>query len=227
MSELSIMRLSDAPFVEKVWYMNTLQLHQFVSQADSNWELVVTRYEGKTTLTVRGPETQATRAEGLPDAEHLGIIFKIGAFMPPLPLKKLVNRQDKNLPEAGAQSFWLNGSAWEYPTYENADTFINRLIRQGILEFDPVVEAVIEDQPLDLSLRTVQRRFVQATGITHKTYQQIERARLATALLIQGKPILETAFEIGYYDQSHLTNALTRFMGITPAQIAQEPEGKS
>jgi len=220
----SDIRFSDIPFVEKIWHMQDIEAGQFVSQAESQWEMVVTSYQGKTTFTVRGPETQASLAEAHSDAEYLGIIFKMGTFMPYLPFKKLINREDKDLPEAGTNSFWLQGKAWQYPTFENADTFISHLIHDGILDYDPIVESVLEDKPLDLSLRTVQRRFVQATGITYKTFQQIERARLASALLIQGKPILDTAFEVGYYDQSHLTNALTRFMGQTPTKLLQEIE---
>ena len=100
--------------------------------------------------------------------------------------------------------------------------FVNRLIRQGILVRDPVVEAAIQGHTPDMSIRSLQYRFLEATGLTHKTIQQIERARSAVSLLEQGTPILDTAFELGYFDQAHLTNSLKRFIGKTPAQIAQK-----
>ena len=140
--------------------------------------------------------------------------------MPHLPLKTLLDRQDATLPEASSNSFWLHGSAWELPTFENADVFVERLIRQGILVRDPVVEAAMQGHTPDMSIRSVQYRFVQATGLTHKTIQQIERARFAVSLLEQGTPISDTSFELGYFDQAHLTNSLKRFVGRTPAQIA-------
>jgi methylphosphotriester-DNA--protein-cysteine methyltransferase len=62
---------------------------------------------------------------------------------------------------------------------------------------------------------------LQTAGLTHQTIQQIERARSAVPLLEQGTPVLDTAFELGYFDQAHLTNSLKRFIGKTPAQIAQ------
>ena len=74
----------------------------------------------------------------------------------------------------------------------------------------------------DISIRSLQYRFLQATGLTHKAIQQIERARSAVSLLEQGTPILDTAFELGYFDQAHLTNSLKRFIGKTPAQIARK-----
>jgi AraC-like DNA-binding protein len=86
---------------------------------------------------------------------------------------------------------------------------------------DPVVEAAIRGHTPDMSIRSLQYRFLQATGLTHKTIQQIERARFAVSLLERGTPILDAAFELGYFDQAHLTNSLKRFIGRTPAHIAQ------
>jgi methylphosphotriester-DNA--protein-cysteine methyltransferase len=40
-------------------------------------------------------------------------------------------------------------------------------------------------------------------------------------LLRQGASILDTVYQAGYFDQPHLTRALKRFTGQTPAQIAR------
>lgn len=69
------------------------------------------------------------------------------------------------------------------------------------------------------SIRSQQRHFLQAAGITHGTIRQIKRARHATNLLKQGVSILDTAHQAGYYDQAHLTRSLSHFVGQTPAQI--------
>jgi hypothetical protein len=34
-------------------------------------------------------------------------------------------------PEQRAQSFWLNGSAWQFPDYDNVETFVDRLVRES------------------------------------------------------------------------------------------------
>lgn len=218
-------RLSDSPFVEKVWWTRSEKAGSFISQAVSQWEMVVTKYNGKTTFTVRGPETQATPADCPPDAEFFGIVFKLGAFMPHLPLTKLRDRNDATLPEASSQSFWLHGSAWQFPGFENVDTFVYRLVRQELLVHDPLVEAVLQDRPIDMSLRSVQRRFLQATGMTRGTLDQIERARQAVILLGQGLSIADAIYQAGYADQPHLTRSLKHFIGQTPAQILRT--GKS
>ena len=72
------------------------------------------------------------------------------------------------------------------------------------------------------SLRTVQRRFLQATGLILNDFHQIERARHATSLLKQGLPIIDTVYEAGYFDQPHLTRSLKHFIGLTPAQVADQ-----
>jgi hypothetical protein len=210
-----------ALFVERIWRTHSERAGTFMSEAAGNWELVITTFEGTTTVGVRGPETKASEADFPADAEFLGITFKLGTFMPHLPVKPFRDRQDMILPQASRNSFWLHGSVWERPTFENADMFVNRLIRQELLVRDPVVEAVLQGHTPDISLRSLQYRFVRATGLTHKTIQQIERARRAVALLEQGRLIVETAFELGYFDQAHLTNSLKRFIGKTPAQIAE------
>lgn len=212
-------RPADAPFVEKIWRTRSNHSGSFISSAENHWEMVVTRYQGKTTFTVRGPETKASTADYPADAEFFGIVFKHGAFMPHLPLTKLLDRNDSTLPEAGSQSFWLHGSAWQFPDYENADTYVTRLVREELLVKEPVVEAVLQNRPLEMSLRSVQRRFLQATGLTRGTFDQIERARQVVSLLGQGLSIADAVYHAGYADQPHLTRSLKHFIGQTPAQI--------
>ncbi len=212
---------SDSPFVERIWRTQSEHAGTFISQSKANSEIVLTRYEGKTTITVRGPETKATFLDYQSiGAEYLGITFKLGAFMPHLLPRNLRDWRNVDLPEANSQSFWLHGSAWQFPNYENVDTFIARLVREGLLATDPVVDAVLQGHSRALSIRAVQYRFLQATGLTNRTIQQITRARQAYTLLEQGVSILDTVFEAGYADQPHLTRSLKRFFGQTPAQIA-------
>jgi hypothetical protein len=173
---------------------------------------------------VKGPETRPSPAFGPPEAEFFGIMFKHGTLMPEFPARMLMDRCDVNLPDASSQAFWLNGSAWQYPDFENAETFVNRLVRDGLLIHDPVVSAVLEGEPAGTSLRTVQRRFLQATGLTYNTVSQIKRTRYAITLLKRGLSILDVVDEAGYADQPHLTRSLKQYTGKTPLQIICENE---
>ena len=213
-------RPAASPLVQAVWRTRSLDDGSFVSTAETHWEMVIARHQGELVITMRGPETQAKRAPFAKDTEYFGIVFKHGAFLPHLPVSKLVD-ENVSLPTAANGRFWLHSAAWELPTLETVDEFIAQLVREDLLVFDPVVEAVLAKRPLDLSPRTIQRRFLRATGITQGTFEQIERAKQATTMLQQGIPIVEATFEAGYADQPHLTRSLKRFIGFTPAQIYQ------
>lgn len=212
-------RGSDSPFVKTIWRTQSESAGTFLSRAVSHWEIVVMQQYGRTGITVRGPETKATTAHCPPDAEFVGITLKLGACMPLLPAGDRLDGE-VILPLATSTSFWLNGgSAWQFPDYDNADTFVERLVHDGLLIREPIVDAALQGQLKDLSRRTIQRRFLRATGLTLSYVRQIERAREAEALLEQGVPILETVDQTGYADQSHLTRSLKHLVGRTPAQI--------
>ena len=222
-------RPSDSPYVERVWRCHSENADPFLSIAASHCELVVGKLHGAITLTVRGPETRATPMSDCPgDGEWFGIILKLGTFLPHFSVRKLVNA-GMDLPTVSRKSFWLLGSAWQFPDYDNADTFISRLARQGFLMRDPVIDAALQNTLPDRSLRTIQRHFLQATGLTPGEARQIERARNATYLLQQGISITDVVAQAGYFDQAHLTRALKHFIGQTPGQISQknQPEQMS
>lgn len=212
-------RRSDSPFVETVWRTRSDGVGgSFISTAATHWEMVVTRQYGLLTCTMHGPETKATPAPIPEDAEFFGIVFTLGTFMPALPVGQFVDRAIY-LPEAARRSFWLHGSAWQFPTFDNADTFVERLVRQGLLTHDPLVGAALHGHLRGPSPRSVQRRFLRATGLTQGAVCQIQRARHAVDLLQQGVSIADTVERAGYADQPHLTRSLRRFVGHTPAQL--------
>jgi AraC-like DNA-binding protein len=212
-------RPSDSPFIERIWRCHSERAGTFLSVAATHWEMVVTRHKGKTTLTVRGPETKAATLDCPAEGEWLGIRFKLGTFMPRLPARNLLDHRDVTLPEATDRSFWLNASAWEYPDFENAEIFVKQLVHDGLIAVDVAVDTSLRGQRQELSIRSAQRHFLQATGMTQNTIRQIQRARHATNLLKQGVSILDTVYDTGYFDQAHLTRSLRYFIGQTPAQI--------
>lgn len=211
-------RLSDSPLVGRVWATHSECAGSFISISATNWVIVIAKFEGQISMSLHGPKTRATLLDFPGNAEWFGIDIKQGAFIPDIPPGTIL---DGNivLPKASGQSFWLNASAWQFPNYENADTFVNRLERDGLLVRDPVVNAINEEQPQRVSLRTTQYHFSNSTGLSQRTIQQIERARIATALLKQNVSISDAVSEVGFSDQPHLTRSLKRFIGYTPAEI--------
>ena len=217
-------RRSDLPFVERIWRSHSDRAGVFHSIAACNWDMVVTRLGGRTTLTVRGPETRATMADCPAEGEWFGVRFKVGTFMPLMRCGDLRDRNDITLPNATGRSFWLDGSSWDFPDFENAETFVKRLVQRGLIMSDRTVEKTIRGELQNVTTRTEQRRLLQITGLTRGAICQIERARQATILLQGGIPILDVVYETGYYDQAHLTRSLQRFIGQTPARIVRGKE---
>jgi hypothetical protein len=217
-------RPSDSPVIERVWRSHSERAGTFVSMAACNWTMVVTRLEGRTFLTVRGPETRATVADCPADGEWIGIQFTLGTLMPLFPAGVLRDRNDVTLSEASSRSFWLNGSAWEYPSFQNAETFAERLVAGGLIMTDGYVGDVLRDRPAGLSSRTAQRRILRATGMSQAAIRQIERARRATRRLRQGTPVGDVVHDEGYFDQAHLIRSLKRFVGQTPGQLVRGEE---
>ena len=212
-------REAASPWVQEIWQARSERAGAFVSVAACHWELVVTRHEGATSVTVRGPETVATPLAYTQGGDWCGIRFKPGTFISCFPAGRLVDRA-VTLPAAGDHTFWLHGAAWPVPEYEHADAFVERLVREGLLVHDEVVAGVLAGHLPVVSTRSVQRRFRQVTGLTPGMVRQIDRARHAMTLLQRGALILDVVHDAGYYDQAHLTRSLKRWLGQTPGQIS-------
>jgi hypothetical protein len=187
--------------------------------------MVCVRYQGNVKLLVVGPWTTSGVVSYLEGAEILWVKFQPGIFMPHLPTRNFLDTETI-LPQASGQSFWLDGDVWQFPNYENIETFLDRLVRKEVLVRDPLVNAVLQGHPHEMSPRTVRHRFLQATGLTQSHIRQVERAKRAAELLRQGTSISDTVYEAGYFDQPHLTRSLKQWIGYTPAQIVygREPE---
>lgn len=211
-------RRSDSPYVETITRGRTVGDGSPVRPAESHWHMVFARKDGQARVVFVGPWTTAGVTSYEEGAEILWIKFGLGSFMPHLPARCFLDTETI-LPEAAGRSFWLKGSAWRFPDHNNVETFVERLVRSGVLVRDPLVEAVLRDQPQELSPRTVRHRFLRATGLTQSRIRQIERAQRTATLLQRGGSISDAIHEAGYFDQAHLTRSLKRWIGRTPARI--------
>ncbi len=213
-------RSSDSPYLEAVMQGYTAVPGSTIRPAESHWHMVFVKVNGRTHSLAVGPLTTSGLASWGDGAEILWVKFKLGTFMPHWPTRKFLD-SETNLPGASRNTFWLHSSTWQLPDYENVETFVDWLARDDLLVSDPVVNTVLQDRRPDVSPRTVRHRFLQATGLSHNYIRQMKRAQEAAALLEQGVPILDVVFELGYYDQPHLTRSLKQFIGYTPGQVAR------
>jgi hypothetical protein len=217
-------RPSDSPLIERVWSCHSEGGGTFSSVASPHCELVFSRLNGTISVTLRGPETRARPVHCPSNGEWFAIRFKPGTFFRSLPARRLIDGNDVSLPVASSDSFWLQDARWQFPNFENAETFVTRLKKANVIARDATVAAATEGDSQVLSLRSIQRRFLAVCGITHTSLRQIERARHAAILLTHGASIAEAQHEAGFYDQAHLTRSMRRYVGVTPATIVREDE---
>lgn len=206
-------------YVTRYWQARSVPEPSFISVATSRWKIVVVRQRGRSEVVVRGPETRATEVDIPDDAEFFGIDFSLGTYMPGLPLPRIVD-QAVTLSRSHGDAVWIDGDQWEVPVLGNADVFVDRLVRRGLVAYDPVAAEAVEGVATGYSARTLERRITRASGLTRGTIRQIARAERAVEALVRGVSPAEVAGLAGYADQAHLGRSLRRFVGLTPAQIA-------
>jgi hypothetical protein len=118
-------RKSTSPFVERIWRCKSGAGGTFLSTAEGNIELVITRLPRFLAVTLRGPVSKGTLVECPPD-----------------------------------------DLTWEIPKYENAEVFVNRLARAGVIARSHATDAAVERDVDWMSRRSVQRHFRRVTGMT-------------------------------------------------------------
>jgi len=213
-------RSSDSSYVHGIWHGHTIGMYTPICPAAAEWDLLLQRKKGKVSVRFEGPLTRAKSKLETEDTEFCVIRFKAGTFLPVIPIHRFLD-SDVCLPLASRGSFWLHGMSWEFPHFEDVEGFVSHLVREEVLLHDPLVSAVMNDQPHDVSTRTVRRRFRQSTGLTQKQIAQIDRALRAMTLLTNGAAVLDVVYDLGYADQPHLTRSLKRFIGQTPGAIVR------
>ena len=153
------------------------------------------------------------------EASGSGIRFRLGVLLSDVAIPNLVDGGIV-LPEASHRSFWWKGGTWERPTYENAEGLVARLAREDLIGREPLIDDALRGGAGAVSLRTLQRRFYLATGQARRAVRQIEQARRAAIRLREGATPADVTYELGYYDQPHLTRSMRRYLGRTPAELA-------
>jgi hypothetical protein len=165
-------RESDSPYVEAIWRGWAGSNYAPVCPASGRWHLLFLRQNGRVNVSVEGPLTKATPVTQAEGTEWFGVTFPLGTFLPSVPVRNLLDGR-AILPLAAKTSFKLAGSNFQFPDYENVEMFVDRLVRDDLLVSDGIVKAVLAGRPPEMSLRTVRRRFLFATGLTCKAIEQI------------------------------------------------------
>jgi len=211
-------RFSDSLYVDSIWHGRADSNHTLMCPADGRWNLCFSTVKGRTQVSVEGPISRAVPKTHVEGVDWLVIKFRLGVYLPGMSARNYLDGADV-LRQAANHSFWLHRSTWHMPTYDNADTFVDWLVRDDALQVNPVVSAALQNQPQAAAARTLRYHFLQTTGLSQSRIRQIERARAAMTLVQRDVSILDVVHRLDYADQPHLTRSLKRFMGYTPTQV--------
>jgi len=152
-----------------------------VCPASGYWHLLFLRQHGSVNVSVVGPLTKATPVTQAEGTSWFGITFALGTFLPVVPVRNLLDEQAM-LPLAAKTSFSLAGSSFQFPDYDNAETFVDRLVRENLLMSDEIVKAVLAGHRQEVSFLFKTRSFCErytGTGdeCSHKRRRTVHSRR--------------------------------------------------
>jgi hypothetical protein len=207
---------TDAGIVDRVWRTCSDTQDTMTSAARTCCQLILTRTQGRLSAILRGPETRVSTAPVPPDAEFLGIRFRLGAVLRPHHAASIVDGYVP-LPVTDSGRVVIGGEDWEVPTYENVEYFVRRLQGAGLLVRSHLrgEEHVAGQAEGHRSRRTLQRRYVAIAGLSQAAVTQIDRANAAATMLRDGIDWRTVVEALGFFDQAHLGHALRRYVGYT------------
>jgi Helix-turn-helix domain len=214
----------DSPLVESITLTQFTAAGQTLMQPDGCWDIAILNLGGGAFVLRTGLTTRPDIVEHKPGDEILTISFRPNSFMPLMP-GEIMRNEGVVLDGFGRRDFWLGEGVREIPTLETADVFVDHLVRDEVVQTNPIVASIVEGHPQAMSERTAQRHFLRTTGLTYKHFTLIQRAQKAISLLRAGQRATDVAFALGYADQAHMINSLRQIMGQTPGQIAREVIG--
>src|SRR5262245_46061756 len=177
----------ELPLVQRVWSASCDAATVFSSAAKASSMIAFAWSGDGWTVHLRGPETMGTSLTCQEGWEFFGVELRPGAYLPLYPPSGLTDLNDALLPTLPGDRIWLDNQDWEMPTAQNLDVFVNRLVRAGLLVFDPLVDEIRHgERPRGMSERIAQIRFRRAVGISHRKLVSIEQAHRAAKLLTAG-----------------------------------------
>ena len=192
---------------------------------DGCWDIAILKHGDGVQVLRTGLTTKTVTYEASEGDEILAVTFSPDSFMSLMPGEQMRD-EGVTLEMIGRDRFWIGSDVVEIPTIDNVDGFIASLTRRGIVERNDIVASIVNGEPKAMTERTMQRHFLRTTGLTYKSFTQIERAQKAMALLQAGRPAADVAFALGYADQPHLIRSLKAIMGRTPGAIASDASGR-
>ncbi len=210
----------ELPLVQRVWSASCHAATGFASAVKASSMISFARSGDRATVHLHGPETMGTSMTCQEGWEFFGVELRLGTYLPLYPPFGLTDHKDALLPVLPGDRILLDNREWEMPTEQNVDVFVSRLVRAGLLIFDPLVDEIRHgERPRGMSERIAQIRFRRSVGVSQRKLVSIEQARHAAQLLTAGSSIADVVTACGYYDDPQLARAMRWATGHTPGEL--------
>jgi AraC-like DNA-binding protein len=101
--------------------------------------------------------------------------------------------------------------------------FVGAIARaKSRIDDDPASPSTLADLAAEANMSRFQllRSFAQEVGLPPHAYRMQRRIALARRLIRGGATLVDSAVTAGFSDQSHMTRAFVRLLGVTPASYA-------
>lgn len=220
MSQIHTSRESSSPYIDRVWHTRNLTDGTYIATPDGSWDLIVlVQEDGSRSVMLAGQATEPATVPYRANTQGIVLSFAAGAYLPAYPGSKMLNMAEM-LPSNGPNHFVLAGKTFAIPTFDTAEELVADMLSKDVLKMDDVVASILNGNEKALSDRAKQRHFLEVTGLTRKSLEQIRRAQEAVRQLQDGKKPLEVAVEAGFSDQAHLAKSLKKIMHSKPSDVS-------
>ena len=158
---------SSSRFVDVYWRTVDTSDGTYLAAADACWDMIFIRGADGARALLSGPSSTTQEVPYRAGNRNVGIRFVRGSFLTHVPATVMVDTTVA-LPMTPDGLFVLAGHEWAVPTYETVEGFVAELERRALLSDDPLVMSALHGDRPTASSRSVQRHFLQVTGLTEK-----------------------------------------------------------
>lgn len=207
-----------------MWRAFVDEAADYLDEASEHWGLsFIQRPDGSFAAELAGPRIEDLPIRSRVGESYWGVELAAHVAIPGVD-KALLRGAIAELAVTGAR-VTLRGRCYPIPGWEELESFVSRLVADGVMVADADIRRALSGDDRGLSRRSWQRRFRSVTGLRRKEIERLDRSRRAYRLLSEGVSPSEVAVAVGYADQAHLTRELRRIRGETPARILAAAAG--
>lgn len=199
---------SNYSLVDHYWHMRENIAGVYPLYVTVKWGVVFFEYAGVQRITIVGPRTLPGEAPFRAGEYIWGVVFQGDTLLTSFTKRELLNHVIQ-VPITDGQCT-IGGEKCTIPQYDRLDTFVDQLVRSGIISTAPIAA---------VSHRDRQRKVKRYTGLTPKQIEQAMRVDQALELLNQPLALSAIAAQSGFADQPHMNRDFLRFTGYTPREL--------